>query len=357
MIARLLIVLLLGFIAAPATALDLSKISSNLGLAELDDAALKARGLERVMAGELTLPDGLLSAMDPLVMPERAMFTRKVKPGTYPVESLRLLGVDPRNAMLIIRFSQKKVVRWELAVIAGQDIATLRNDEFFGIPVDAGTAAFASSGFAKAVSDRETRERARNKSYSDYYNDVLALQMIGERENLLRHQPLPERPEAAAIIAGSGWGDGFYPVIFGLDAEGQSVLALIDFFVAVDGDGRDVWVRREEKIRAILDAELPRWRAMLVCSKNDTAINAHVHEKWREERSEIASALFGTPLPTALFTETVRRTDPARMIAQAPGSGPEQERYCNENGEWRELASGTHQSDPSLLITRILAGP
>jgi hypothetical protein len=357
MIARLLAVLVLGLVAAPAAALDLSKISSNLILPELDDAALKARGLERVMAGDLTLPDGALAAMDPLVMPERPVLTRRVKPGTYPVEALRLLGGDPRNAMLIIRFSQWKAERWELAFIAGQDIATLRNDEFFGIPVDAGTAAFASSGFAKAVSDRETQEKTRNKDYSNYYDDVLASEMVGERENLLRHQPLPDRPEAAAIIAGSGWGDGFYPVIFGLDTSGDPAFALIDFYVAIDGHARDVWVRREERIRAVLDAELPRWRAMLVCSKGDAALNDHINQKWREERGEVASALFGTQLPTAFFTETVRRTDPARLIAEAPGASPELERYCAANGEWRDLAIGTHQSDPSRLIIRILSEP
>jgi Protein of unknown function (DUF4241) len=364
MMVRLFAALLvLASACSPAFAVDIGRISSNLALATMSDAELAQNGLKRVKIGDLTLPDGRLAAADPLVMPEREPFSRTVPPGTYPAEAIALAGLDPRNAALILRFSQAKPVTWELGLLPGQDSGTLKTDEFFGIPVDAGTAAFMSSSFYKASEERlDQIRRKKPGSNPNYYDDVLAAEYTGAT-NSLRHQPLPDRPGAAAIIASSGWGDGYYPVLFGLGADGKPVLAMIDFYVAENAaispapnplTGEPQTGSLDAAVLKIVTEAVAKWSLLLACTKDNARLNERLESAWSQERSEIAW-LFGEALLTIESRKTISdMTDPARMVASL-GTTEQREARCKADGSWQELAAGTHQSNPSLEIIRLLS--
>ena len=214
----------------------IEKLSSNFDLATLNESELAARRLTLKPIGSLDLRDGKLVATDPLVQPERPPFTRQVPPGVYQANAV-VSDDEKRIVAEVIRFAPETPVAWELAVVPGQDISTLKDEHYFGIPVDAGVAAFATANFSEAVAERETAERARAR-YSNYYDDVLAYEMPGTGLDIVLHRPVAARPEAAAAIVSSGWGDGFYPVFFGLNAAGEAVVAIIDFQVIEHADGR-----------------------------------------------------------------------------------------------------------------------
>lgn len=235
----------------PAAALEW--LSSNLALADMSDAELAERRISRRIVAALPLPDGRLSAMDPLTQPDRPALTRQVKPGRYPVEVL-ISDDESRIAVAIIRFRAGKTGTWEMAVIPGQSLAKLKKGEFFGIPVDAGTAAFASSGFGAAVAERERIEKRKTSGYISYFDNVLESDLAGSTPAFL-HEPIKERPEAAAVIMESGWGDGHYPVLFGLGSDREPVLALIDFDVIKNADGRTELGNRKQAALAMLTAE------------------------------------------------------------------------------------------------------
>ncbi len=144
-------------------------------------------------------------------MPEREPFTRTVPPGTYASEAIVKAGPDPRNVGADPAFFGRSTGELGAAVLPGQDVSMLDENEFFGIPVDAGSAAFMSSGFFRpARSGWKQLRRQRPGSDPNYYDDVLAAEYSGATR-YLRHQPLADRPEAAAIIASSGWAMAIIP--------------------------------------------------------------------------------------------------------------------------------------------------
>ncbi|TWF50269.1 DUF4241 domain-containing protein [Neorhizobium alkalisoli] len=237
----------------PTHALDLAKISPNLVVFTDRSRSLESRRLVEIPIGQLPLADGRLVAMDPLVQPDRKPFTRPVPTGTYPVSLIRGASEYDRPALLVIRFSGAEVKSFELALIEGQDVGTLKKDEFFGIPVDAGVAAFANSGFAAAQAKRDAAEQEKLGSrYGSYYDTVLSAEMPGTAGNEhVFHRPLDDSDGAAAITQ-AGWGDGFYPVLFGLDESGKPALAFIDFYVIEDGDGRSDFEKEKDAVLAAL---------------------------------------------------------------------------------------------------------
>ncbi|MCD6073040.1 MAG: uncharacterized protein K0S42_3556, partial [Microvirga sp.] len=95
-------------------------------------------------AGQLRLPSGKIIACDPFVSMDRPAFTVSVPAGEYPVRLALVEGGNDarRVALARLAISSAPVVRWEMALVAGQDAATLKADEIFGYPVDAGTGSF-----------------------------------------------------------------------------------------------------------------------------------------------------------------------------------------------------------------------
>ena len=224
--------------------------TTNLAVASLDDAALAEVNLTRKAVGMLNLPDGKVAVADPLVFPEVKPLSRSVAPGSYPVEVI-WSEQDSRVALALMRFSQKPVARWEIAARPGQDVAKLGPAEFFPVNVDAGLAMFASSRFAAAFDRRMALLKKQSKS-PNYYDDFLAREMANDVEFLI-HFPMPADKTAGAAIIHSGWGDGSYPVLWGLDDDGRPIVLMIDFYVIDDASGipRDDRPLLEQSLRSL----------------------------------------------------------------------------------------------------------
>lgn len=92
---------------------------------------------------DLWLPTGEIVAADGFIM-ERQPFTRRVRPGRYPVTiAIAAFATDERIAFAQVRFSDRPIARWEMALVGGQDVSTLQPGYFFGYAVDSGTGCFA----------------------------------------------------------------------------------------------------------------------------------------------------------------------------------------------------------------------
>ncbi len=237
---------------------DIARISTNLPIVSTSDAELKERGLRREALGILHTPTGRIVASDFLVDPYREPFTRSVTPGDYPITLYRLTGGDPRVALAELRFGLGNPIQWELALIPGEDLSKLEGENFYGIPVDAGVSAFFDKTAVADMDRREQLEKQQNNNYSNYYDDVLASEMTGDLESGLIHFPMKNEKENVGIFS-SGWGDGYYPVIWGLDGTEKPVVLVIDFFVAENADGVSPEDRYHEKqVAALSDAEVAR---------------------------------------------------------------------------------------------------
>lgn len=217
---------------ATAAQWDPSQASSNLGVFALSDAELAERQITVTPIGDLELPTGEIIVCDPLITgTEMPALSRKVKAGRYPVSLLEAQG---RVAVAVLRFRPGTPVRWELATLPGQDVATLKGDEIFGYPVDAGLGSFMDKTAMVLMSEQQSKLQADQ----NYYDDVLAAEFAPNQDRFVMHRPVAGNPLNIAMFW-SGWGDGFYPSFWGLDAAGEPLLLTTDFGVLEDADGRE----------------------------------------------------------------------------------------------------------------------
>lgn len=177
--------------------------------------------------GELMLPSGRIVACDPFVSYDRPAFVQQVGKGRARVRfSFPMVHGEQggRVAFARVEFSPAKVARWEMALIPGQTLSTLKADEIFGYPVDAGTGCFADAEAFAAL-----RQAVAGKP-------ELTEAWISEGEEAAKPLGMPfylNQPMGPAniIMFGSGWGDGFYASYFGFDAAGAVAALLTDFAV------------------------------------------------------------------------------------------------------------------------------
>ncbi|MBB4479393.1 DUF4241 domain-containing protein [Rhizobium etli] len=228
-------------VSASATGWDVSKASSNFELVTLSDAELSGRSIGVIHMGNVELTSGRIVAADPLAQPDRPALARTVAPGDYPVTLYQAFG---RIAAASMRFAEGKPDHWELAVLPGQDSATLKDDEFFGYPVDAGLGCYMDADTLALIEEREAQVQAQKPDADiNYYDDVLAADLDANKGHYALHRPMAGKKGNVAVFW-SGWGDGFYPVFWGLDKDGRPLALLTDFGVIENADGR-----REPKVQ------------------------------------------------------------------------------------------------------------
>jgi hypothetical protein len=148
-----------------------------------------------------------------------------VAAGTYPVTLLTAApaGGGPGDvAAAMVRFAPGDPVRWEMAVVEGQDPATLEPGAIFGYSVDSGTGAFTSAEARAALDDAD--------AFEAYMTSVLAaLEPSGDVAVLSADIPIDPGSGANAIVFPSGLGDGYFASYFGVDAAGTPIVLLTDF--------------------------------------------------------------------------------------------------------------------------------
>ncbi|OWV90047.1 hypothetical protein ATY75_15710 [Rhizobium sp. N122] len=222
-------------VSAAAAGWDVTKASSNFELVALSDAELSARSIGVIHIGNVELPSGRIVAADPLAQPDRPALARTVAPGDYPVTLYKAFG---RIAAAGMRFAEGKPDHWELAVLPGQDVATLKDGEVFGYPVDAGLGCYMDADTLDLIGEREAQAQAQKPDADiNYYDDVLAADLDANKGAYALHRPVAGKRGNVAVFW-SGWGDGFYPVFWGLDKDGRALVLLTDFSVVENADGR-----------------------------------------------------------------------------------------------------------------------
>ena len=173
--------------------------------------------------GDLLLPTGQLVACDPFVFPEMEPFSLPLPRGTFPIIlSIAQIATDQRVAFATIRFRQSSPVAWDMLTAGDQDTSTLKEGEFFGYPVDAGTACFMDRSAGRALNDRMRDQ------------DTFYETMIAEMEKTYRHtwSWLDMTFGNANLFAfSSGYGDGMYATYAGFDADGEVPVVVTDFSV------------------------------------------------------------------------------------------------------------------------------
>ena len=199
-----------------------------------DGAAFSADGLtvtvHTTAAGALSLPNGQVVVADAFAAADSPALDQRVPPGSYPVTLSHAAYSDsPYQAIAaaLVRFAPGQPVTWHLATTAGQDPSTLAEDEFFGYPVDSGTALFASPAGARLFGAGNVRFGMLNVDRLKAVSEQMAANAPdgGGWANLVLDPDTGDN----AILFESGFGDGVYAAYWGYDAAGTRVCLVTEF--------------------------------------------------------------------------------------------------------------------------------
>ena len=203
------------------------KADTKTAFADVIDAAPatmpdgKAVTFDCYVLGQLRLPSGKIVAADGFIMFGAEPFTRSVKPGTYPVSvAVARLGDDQRIAFAQVRFSDRRIAKWEMALTPGQDPSKLKADEIYCYGVDSGTGSFADPGAQEVLGAKDARNLVDE-----------ATEEMKKVYEPTRDWVVIDTPKGSAALFSSGWGDGAYASYFGLDDQGEPVALVTDFQV------------------------------------------------------------------------------------------------------------------------------
>jgi hypothetical protein len=173
--------------------------------------------------GTLKLTSGRIVACDPLMLDDPAPFAQAFPVGAVPVElAVARLGTDERVAFARLVFSERPVVRWEPALVAGEDPAKLVAGEW-GYGVDSGTGAFMDRDAAVVLARRLEKDAA-------HYDAIV--RKMDETYRATWSAILWDLGDRNAAMFSSGFGDGLYASYVGYDASGGIARLLTDFDVA-----------------------------------------------------------------------------------------------------------------------------
>ena len=182
--------------------------------------------------GTVHFPTGTIFACDPLVELEDALpYLQTIPAGRYPVQICVVPSekYGDRYACVKVVVSREKPVRYELGMVGSEDLdGELEDDAFFGFGVDAGMGCIADIQTQKMFKAYWAGRLAEDADI-DFYNDLFCDLLEENFQENPKYQrtcgdwlnwTVPESDCSLPLFA-SGWGDGYYPVYFGYDAQGK----------------------------------------------------------------------------------------------------------------------------------------
>ncbi|MFK4789517.1 DUF4241 domain-containing protein [Microbacterium sp. ZW T5_56] len=165
--------------------------------------------------GTLTTSSGALAVIDFGYDNDDARpLARRVAPGSYPIERVTAFG---RNAAVRVRFSDHEPVAWHPASLP---------ESGHVIGVDAGCVCIVDYAAYASMSRRD--KAAADGTY-----------LAAARPAAMTFG-LPTGD--VGVVVDSGYGDGSYPVYWGVDAQGDIAQLVVDFLVLVTADENGVLI-------------------------------------------------------------------------------------------------------------------
>lgn len=193
-----------------------------------EQQAVNGVALETRYLGKLGMPGGFVVVCDPLLGLHDALpYTRRIAPGQYPVSMLIAAnGLSRKSALLKMSFSDERAVQWELGILPGQVPV---EDAYYGFTADAGIGCLCDAQTQKYFNrylERFFRENPEGNMYESLFTAAFAT-----GGSLGCNFYLPSHSRMNVILFHTGYGDGIYPVYWGLAEDGSVCSLVIDFLV------------------------------------------------------------------------------------------------------------------------------
>jgi len=166
--------------------------------------------------GHLNVESGRLIACDPVVMHDAIAFKETFPIGHFPVKlAMAKMKNDERVAYSKVLFSDSCVVKWEYALLPGQEPISLKDSTFYCYGVDAGTGIFI---------DSVANDIASNFDHKTWEHVFITM---AEKNKYRGHTY--EFSEHNLATFSTGYGDGCYATYIGYDINGNICQLLTDF--------------------------------------------------------------------------------------------------------------------------------
>jgi hypothetical protein len=148
---------------------DLAKIISGLDQALQDGLTVATKDgvvtLRHFYAGDLIVTSGYIVACDPLLADENTTkpFATLITPGRYPVilsiqHAMKHYQTGYRDyqyvAFATLRLHERRPVRWEPAIVPGEDLSSREDESIPGYIVDSGNGCFMDADIARIFVQR-----------------------------------------------------------------------------------------------------------------------------------------------------------------------------------------------------------
>ena len=191
--------------------------------------------------GTVTITNGKIIMRDPLVYLDRLAepYFREVPCGEFPVKICVMVETEEdcdRYALVKVEFSKERAIEFENALIGNENLDTLKDGDFFGFDVDAGLGSITDTVGRDAYSDfveRWEEENPEKNIYDDYFSELFS-ESYKKSPNYQRsggdwiNFKIPETNINISMFQ-SGYGDGCYPVYYGIDKNGNVCSLIIEF--------------------------------------------------------------------------------------------------------------------------------
>ncbi len=201
-----------------------------------DNEILDSIPIKSINIGEVYFESGKIIVCDPLVYSNTKPLNRVIPPGKYPVKIYIAETPDrgDRYAAAKLEVNNEKAEKWVLALREDEDINELEQGEYFGFGVDAGLAGIFDEKAAIAyekLRDVFYEQNPEGNIYLDVFEAEFKKNAISpEEEGSWINYNLPNTPHNITMFQ-SGWGDGLYPVYYGIGKNGDITSIVIDFLI------------------------------------------------------------------------------------------------------------------------------
>ncbi len=195
------------------------------GNTKMIDTEFGRMHIEKIEAGKLKLPTGRVIATDPILMYDDESYSEYVKAGVYPVY-IYVGKTDNRKKQTVaaeLRFTDKAVVRWEMALLKGESSKGFSHDEFMGYEVENGLGCFMDESAMEVLdvmSEEELDKYERNVKDTVRDSECSCADLI-----------IDEKTGSNIIIFSSGWNEGTFPTYYGFDKDNNLARLVTDFMV------------------------------------------------------------------------------------------------------------------------------
>src|SRR5262249_16612407 len=228
--------------------------------------------VQQMDVGDLVMPSGNLIACDPTSLyweQDRVPFDRMCPTGRHRVLLCISNSEDRTFSGLVccakVCFTFQKPASWEMALLPGQDKATLPYGHFFGYGVDAGMGCFIDGKMAQGLS-KDAIDRALDEIHNSLYSSKARAKSRKYGVGVL----VDQSAETNIVAFSSGYGDGAYVSYWGIDASGQLCCLVTDFGVLVENlQGRATFAIRECIGRQLSHPDLDRIGVTIRVLTND----------------------------------------------------------------------------------------